>query len=88
MTRNDERILEYLAIDERTVSPVSAVGGYAGLELDGQPVSILFRRLPILFAAGLIAETADGQYAIAEKGQQYLAGDLDATELDTPEGLA
>lgn len=87
MTRNDEHILEYLAEHGTTLSPVGAFG-LSDLEVDGHPASTLFRRLPILFAAGLVEEAEHGEYALAAKGQAYLAGDLDPGELETPADAA
>lgn len=84
MTRNDEDILEYMADHETTLSPVGGPSD-SDLDLDGNVAFVLLRRLPRLFAAGLVEETEAGHYAIAEKGQAYLAGDLDADDLDTPE---
>lgn len=86
MTHDDEQLLEYLAETETTVSPVSAVGGYPGLDLTGETGAVLLRRLPILFAAGLLEETADGEYAIADAGRAYLTGEADAADLELPDG--
>lgn len=83
MTRNDERILEYLDSDGTTLSPVTAFGR-TDLDVEGQATTVLFRRLPILFAAGLIEEAAHGEYELARKGRAYLAGNLDPGELETP----
>lgn len=87
MTRNDEDLLEYLGEHETTVSPMTAPGE-AELDLEGSAIFVLFRRLPLLFAAGLVEEREDGHYALAEKGRRYLDGDLSADELDTPDGMA
>lgn len=84
MTRNDEDILEYMADHETTLSPVGAPPD-PDLDLDGPATFVLLRRLPRLFAAGLVEETEAGHYALAQKGRAYLSGDLDAQDLDTPE---
>lgn len=83
MTRNDETILEYLAEHDATLSPVGAFG-LSGLDVEGHPVSVLFRRLPVLYAAGLVEEAAHGEYALGAKGRAYLDGTLDPGELETP----
>lgn len=85
MTRNDEDILEYMADHETALSPVGAPSN-PDLDLDGNAGFVLLRRLPRLFAAGLVEETEAGHYALAQKGREYLAGDLDADDLDTPDG--
>lgn len=83
MTRNDEELLEFMAEHDAALSPVTAIG-HSDLDVDGDPVSVLFRRLPLLYAAGLVEEAAHGEYTLATKGRSYLAGDLDPTELETP----
>lgn len=85
MTRNDEDILEYLADHEATLSPMGPPSG-PELDLEGAATFVLLRRLPRLFAAGLVEETEAGRYAIAQKGRAYLAGDLEAAEVESPEG--
>jgi hypothetical protein len=87
MTRNDEDLLEYLGEHDTTVSPMSAPAE-ADLDLEGSAVLVLFRRLPVLFAAGLVEEREAGHYALAGKGRRYLDGDLSADELDAPDGPA
>lgn len=86
MTRNDEDLLEYLAEHETSVSPMTAPAEEE-LDLEGSVIFTLFRRLPLLFAAGLVEETEAGHYALAEKGRRYLSGDLSAEELDTPDEM-
>lgn len=84
MTRNDEDILEYMAAHETALSPVGAPAD-PELELDGEATFVLLRRLPRLFAAGLVEETEAGHYALAAKGRAYLAGDLDPEDLAVPD---
>lgn len=85
MTRNDETILEYLAEHDTTLSPVGAFG-LTEMDVDGDPISVLFRRLPLLYAAGLVKEADHGEYTLAAKGRAYLAGELDPDELESPAG--
>ncbi|MFB6171598.1 MAG: hypothetical protein ABEJ23_03625 [Haloarculaceae archaeon] len=82
LTRNDEVILEYMA-DGATLSPIGAPS--ADLDVEGDATFVLLRRLPRLFAAGLVKETGAAEYALAGKGQAYLAGDLDPAALETPD---
>jgi hypothetical protein len=81
MTRNDEHILEYMEREDATLSPMS-LGGPPALELEGSDLPALFRRLPILLAAGLVEETDDGHYAISARGRAYLRGDLDEADFE------
>lgn len=56
------------------------------LEREGFEIgySTVRRRLKLLESVGLIENEADdgSYYALTEKGQEYLAGDLDAKELE------
>lgn len=40
------------------------------------------QRLSVLVEYGLVAESKPGYYGITDKGRRYLAGELDASNLD------
>ena len=78
MTIADERILEFLseegprqpkqiATDERMMFSDQYIG----------------QRCRMLAPYGLIQTLGNGLYAVTEAGQQYLDGELDATELES-----
>ncbi|WP_231183090.1 winged helix-turn-helix domain-containing protein [Haladaptatus sp. DYF46] len=83
MTGNDDSILEYLHEHDVVLPPT-------GLEINldregvGISYSTISRRLKKLQEHGLVKKVREkeGYYAITEKGRQYLAGDLDADELE------
>lgn len=77
----DDRILELLDESDLILSP-SIIA--ANIELTRHHVSA---RLSELKAHGLVesVETGRGHYRITEQGQAYLAGELDATDLDVPD---
>lgn len=83
MTGNDDSILEYLEEHDVALPP-------RGLEinLEREQIGISYRtinrRLKELQAAGLVEKIDEksGYYAITEKGRDYLAGELDASELE------
>ncbi|WP_423743188.1 winged-helix domain-containing protein (plasmid) [Haladaptatus sp. SPP-AMP-3] len=86
MTGSDDRILELLgescvALNKKTLQ--------VNFELDGTDISYstIKRRLPLLEDAGLIEEVRQtgSYYRITEKGEQYLAGELAASELERDE---
>jgi len=84
MTGSDDRILEFLADS-------GAAHNLRGMEINfadrGEPISYstLKRRLPILDDHGLVRELEcqGSYYAISEKGREYLAGELDAADLES-----
>lgn len=76
MNQTDNRILELLEESNLVLSPaVIAVN----LDYTRNWVS---RRVSKLVQAGLIEETNGSYYHISEKGREYLAGDIEAEELE------
>lgn len=79
MTQGDDRILETLADSELILSPaVIAIN----TEYTRNYVN---KRVAILLENGLIERVQNGYYQITEKGRAYLAGDLDASDLEDDE---
>jgi DNA-binding PadR family transcriptional regulator len=85
MTGRDDIILEYLA---ETGTALNKRGLEINLDLEGYDISYstIKRRLPKLEDAGLIevADSSGPWYAISEKGEAYLEGDLDLRDEDDP----
>jgi DNA-binding PadR family transcriptional regulator len=83
MTGNDDSILEYLHEHDVALPPT---GLEINLEREGISISYstILRRLKKLEANGLVDKVREkeGYYAITEKGQEYLSGELDAEELE------
>lgn len=83
MTGNDDSILEFLG--ERDVA-LSPRGLDINLEREGIAISYrtINRRLKQLHEKGLVEKVNEdrGWYVISDKGQKYLAGELDASELE------
>ncbi|WP_227357585.1 winged-helix domain-containing protein [Haladaptatus salinisoli] len=83
MTGNDDSILEYL--HEKDVSLPPAPLHY-NLERSGYSIgySTVRRRLQLLEAHRLVEKEKEkeGYYAISDKGRKYLAGDLEAEDLE------
>lgn len=76
MTQADDRLLETLEDTGLILSPrVLAVN----TDYSRHYVS---ERLALLLDADLVEKFDDGLYRITEQGQAYLAGDLDAEELE------
>ena len=83
MTGNDDSILEFLDEHDVALPP-------RGLEINLQREQVgisyrtINRRLKELQDAGLVEKIDEksGYYAITEKGRNYLAGELDASELE------
>jgi predicted transcriptional regulator len=44
------------------------------------------RRLKTLKSAGLVVQNENGLYELSDRGRAFIAGDLDADELDAPDG--
>lgn len=79
MNQTDDRILELLAESDLALSPAVVA---VNLDYSRNWVS---RRMGLLQDADLI-ETAEGSYyRITDRGRAYLAGDLDADELEADE---
>lgn len=77
MTMADDRILEYLHDHESgTPKKIAETDGY----LWGR--SYTHQRCNVLRDYGLIRHLGNGVHIITEEGELYLAGDLDATELE------
>ena len=76
MTIADERILEFLA-EEGPHSP-SRIAEDERVHFTAEYVG---RRCRKLAAYGLTRNIGNGVYQITEEGEQYLAGELDASEL-------
>lgn len=76
MTRADDRLLETLAESSLILSPrvLSVNTDYSR--------HYVSERLAILLDGGLVEKENDGLYQITEKGRAYLAGDLDADDLE------
>lgn len=80
MSKNDDRIMEYLA-DNGPLRPRTLRDGLgdAGRGLDFR-VAYLDQRLEILAEAGLL-ETSGLEYDLADRGRAYLDGDLDVARI-------
>ena len=79
MTKSDPAIVEFFG--ETGIAMPPAVVDY---NLSGVSKSTLKRRLPHLVDADLLEKVDDakGYYEITEKGRAYLAGELDAADLE------
>ena len=75
----DERILEALESSGLILSPA-----VISINID-KSRSEVNRRLSTLVECGLVTRVQRGYYEITETGQQYLAGELDASTLPDPE---
>jgi len=76
MTQADDRLLETLEDTDLTLSPrVLAVN-------TDYSRHYVARRLSDLVEADLVQKVDDGLYQITDQGRAYLAGDLDAEELE------
>ncbi|ODR80346.1 PhiH1 repressor [Haladaptatus sp. W1] len=76
----DERILEVLESAGLILSPAVVA---KNIDRSRHEVS---RRLSVLVEYGFVERVERGYYVIAEPGEQYLAGELDASELENEEG--
>ena len=79
MTKSDPAILELL--DESDLDLPPAVISH---NVDGVSHPTVKRRLPILDEHGLVERTSEkrGYYRVTERGRAYLAGDLNADDLE------
>ncbi|WP_425492173.1 ArsR family transcriptional regulator [Halovivax limisalsi] len=79
MTKSDPVIVEFFG--EAGIAMPPAVVNY---NLEGISKSTLKRRLPELVERGLLEKVDEtkGYYEITEMGRDYLAGDLDADDLE------
>jgi len=76
MTIWDDRILEYIREHESGSPKKLAESGY--VRVSPQHVS---RRLKKLAEHDLLADLGNGVYVITDQGEQYLDGEIDASEL-------
>ncbi|QCS44092.1 winged helix-turn-helix domain-containing protein [Natrinema versiforme] len=72
----DERILEALQSSGMILSPAVIA---KNIDRSREEVT---RRLTVLVEYGFVTRVERGYYEIAEPGAQYLAGELDASEID------
>lgn len=80
MTIADERILEYLSEHESGTPKKIADTEYIRFSR-----SYIHQRCEVLREYGLIQHLGNGVHIITAEGEQYLAGELDAAELETGE---
>lgn len=80
MNPSDDVILEILSDADLILSPavIAINSDYSRHEVN--------RRLSNLADVGLVTRVKRGYYEISDQGEAYLAGELDATELDDPDG--
>ena len=76
MNQTDDRILELLEESELILSPAVMA---KNLEYNRSWVS---ERLGKLVGSGLVDQVEDGYYRISDRGRGYLAGEIDADELE------
>jgi DNA-binding IclR family transcriptional regulator len=76
MNQTDDRVLELLKESGLKLNP-SAIA--VNLEYSRSWVS---RRCKMLLDAGLVETTEDSYYRITDRGRAYLAGELDAEDLE------
>lgn len=79
-TLADERILEYL--QEHESGTPTEMAKHANIHFSR---SYLHKRCKLLSEYGLIRDYGNGVYIITEEGGRYLAGELDASELESGE---
>ncbi|KZN23688.1 phage repressor protein [Haladaptatus sp. R4] len=86
MTGNDDRILELLSASGVALNKKALEVNFE-LEGTGISYSTIKRRLPLLESVGLVDEVREtgSYYRITDKGEAYLAGELDASELELNE---
>lgn len=75
MTRTDDEILEYL-LEERAGTPKRIA------DVIEKHNNYVNARLSILAEYGLVDKPSRGFYTITDLGEAYLAGELDASELE------
>jgi predicted transcriptional regulator of viral defense system len=81
MTIWDDRILEYIQ-EEESGSPAELEdSGYIRVSK-----SQISRRLRRLAEYGMLQHLGNGVYVITQRGEDYLAGDLDADDIEDPNG--
>ncbi|KDS91748.1 phage PhiH1 repressor-like protein [Halorubrum saccharovorum] len=85
MTMTDLVILEFLHDHDLELAPKPL---YRNLNRHGHDVgySTVRGRLPKLAEKGLLQKDSDGYYETTDRGQAYLAGEIDASELEDVNG--
>ncbi|WP_281195757.1 winged-helix domain-containing protein [Halorubrum sp. F4] len=81
MTMTDLVILEFLNDYDLELAPKPL---YRNLNRHGHNIgySTVRGRLPDLAEKGLLVKDTDGYYHLSDLGREYLAGDIDADELE------
>ena len=84
MTENDNPILEFLSESNLALSPRAIQYNLDTREDIDIPYSTINHRLKLLLDHDLVEKEYEegGFYSISEKGRQYLAGEIDADELE------
>jgi len=84
MTAADDRILEFLLNDPN--QPIVATPGVVEMNVD-YAIAHVRNRLRKLYEAGLVEYYDEDRaaYQITDRGRAYLAGELDAEDLETEE---
>jgi len=85
MTRADDTILEFLLNEGN--KPLNASPTFVEANIDYK-ISHIRNRMRKLHEADLVEyyDESRGLYRITDLGRDYLAGELDASELDNPTG--
>ncbi|RDZ54491.1 winged helix-turn-helix domain-containing protein [Haloferax sp. Atlit-4N] len=81
MTRADDRILEFLS--EEGPHPPKKMADDGRVRFGRQYIGVRCR--DYLVPYGLAQNLGNGVYSITELGEQYLAGEIDAAELENSE---
>jgi predicted transcriptional regulator len=82
MTKSDPAILEFFEEQEIAMPPA-----VVSFNIEGVSHPTVKRRMPVLADNGFLGrvEGKRGYYRITHRGRAYLAGDLDAEELEDTE---
>lgn len=82
MTKSDPVVLEFF--EEQDIAMPPAVVSF---NIEGASYATVKRRLPVLAENGLLEKVDEtkGYYRITDRGRAYLAGDLDASDLEDDE---
>lgn len=80
MVRADDRLLEYL-LDHGPASP-SKIVSHERIDMSRTHANT---RLSIMAETELVEMVGNGVYRITEVGEEYLAGKIDARDLEEPE---
>jgi repressor of nif and glnA expression len=84
MTENDNILLEFLSERDLALSPRVIKYNLETRENVDMAYSTVNHRLKLLLDHGLVKKeySEGGYYAITEKGEAYLAGEIDADDLE------